>query len=361
MNLLHVVGARPNFMKAAPLIRALREEPGVHQRLVHTGQHYDDNMSDLFFRQLEMPAPDANLGVGAGTHARQTAEVLVGLETYLRGNPVDEIVVYGDVNSTLAASLVAAKLGIRLAHVEAGLRSGDRRMPEEINRLVTDRLADRLFTPSDDAVENLLREGVDQSSIFNVGNIMIDSLVHLLPRTDLKAARERAGIESDTEFVLVTLHRPSNVDDPNQLSALTSVLQEIARRIQVVFPVHPRTRLRLNEAHKDPRGIRLCDPLGYMEFLALQRAARIVITDSGGVQEETTYLGVPCLTVRDTTERPITVTMGTNTLVGTDPVRLRMAAMNLLDGNVRHGMIPRLWDGQTATRIANVIRSSSLL
>jgi len=356
MRLVHVVGARPNFMKAAPLIRALAIDGEVHQTLVHTGQHYDDTMSDAFFRQLNMPIPDVNLGVGSGSHARQTADVMVGLERHLTDQPCDVVVVYGDVNSTLAASLVAAKLGVRLAHVEAGLRSGDRTMPEEINRIVTDRLADTLFTPSDDAVENLQREGVAPETIFNVGNIMIDSVVSLLPSADSVAARARAGIGASADFVLLTLHRPSNVDDPKQLAGLSSVLRDIANRSTVVFPVHPRTRARLSDSGVDLSGITLCEPLGYLEFLALEQQARLVITDSGGVQEETTFLGVQCLTVRDSTERPVTVTLGTNRLVGTSPERLLIEANRVLDGDAKRGVIPPRWDGKTAERIVDVFR-----
>lgn len=349
------MGARPNFMKAAPLIAALRELPGVRQALVHTGQHYDANMSDTFFRQLGMPHPEVNLGVGSGSHARQTAEVMIGLDEYLDAHPADLVVVYGDVNSTMAASLVAAKRRIRLAHVEAGLRSGDRSMPEETNRIVTDRLADLLFTPSRDAVENLLREGTPPEAIHDVGNIMIDSLVRLLPRTDIACARELAGIPGEAPFVLVTLHRPSNVDDPGQLLAVVAVLRELSRRIAVVFPVHPRTRARLASTGADLSGITLCDPVGYLEFLALQQHAHLVITDSGGIQEETTYLGVPCLTVRDTTERPVTVTLGTNRLIGTDAARLQLEAVRVLDGDRKAGSVPAGWDGRAAERIRDVI------
>ncbi|HSA55945.1 MAG TPA: UDP-N-acetylglucosamine 2-epimerase (non-hydrolyzing) [Gemmatimonadaceae bacterium] len=356
-RILHVVGARPNFMKAAPLIAVLGNAAGVRQALVHTGQHYDANMSDAFFRQLGLPHPDVNLGVGSGSHARQTAEVMVGLDQYLDEQPADLVVVYGDVNSTMAASLVAAKRRVRLAHVEAGLRSGDRSMPEETNRLVTDRLADLLFTPSEDAVENLLREGTPHDSIHDVGNIMIDSLVRLLPRTDLACARELAGIPGEMPYVLVTLHRPSNVDDPSQLVGIVGVLRELSERLAVVFPVHPRTRARLQSTGADLRGIRLCEPLGYLEFLALQQHASLVITDSGGIQEETTYLGVQCLTVRDTTERPVTVTLGTNRLIGTDPARLRVEAGRVLDGERKQGVIPPRWDGRTAERIADVLLS----
>lgn len=357
-RVLHVVGARPNFMKAAPLIAALRELSTVRQSLVHTGQHYDANMSDTFFRQLGMPHPDVNLGVGSGSHARQTAEVMIGLDSYLDAQPVDLIVVYGDVNSTMAASLVAAKRRIRLAHVEAGLRSGDRSMPEEMNRLVTDRLADLLFTPSGDAVENLLREGTPPDAIHDVGNIMIDSLVRLLPHTDIACARELAGIPGVAKFVLVTLHRPSNVDDSGQLLGIVAVLRELSRRIRVVFPVHPRTRARLASTGADLSGITLVDPVGYLEFLALQQHADLVITDSGGIQEETTYLGVACLTVRDTTERPVTVTLGTNRLIGTDPGHLLAEALRVLNGDRKPGSIPPRWDGRTAERIRDVILRS---
>ena len=354
---LHVVGARPNFMKVSPVLRALAPA-GVRQTLVHTGQHYDTNMSASFFAELGIPEPDINLGVGSGSHAAQTAEIMVGIERCLLQDRPDLVLVYGDVNSTMAAALVASKLGVRVAHVEAGLRSGDRSMPEEINRVVTDRVADVLFTPSEDGNANLVREGADPASVHLVGNVMIDTLVRLLPAADTAGMLARFCLTRDgavIPFVLVTLHRPSNVDDPHVLGRLLAVLAEIAETTTVVFPVHPRTRARLGDTDGRRPGLMLVEPLGYLEFLALQRKAALVITDSGGIQEETTYLGVPCLTVRDNTERPITISLGTNVLVGRDPDRLRKEARRVLGGDVRRGTVPPLWDGRAGERIAGIL------
>ncbi len=360
MHVLHVVGARPNFMKAAPVCRALGAYAEITQTLVHTGQHYDRAMSEVFFSQLEMPAPDFNLGVGSGTHAQQTAAVMVALETVLLEKRPDLVVVYGDVNSTLAASLVCSKLGIAVAHVEAGLRSGDRTMPEEINRLLTDQISGLLFTPSADADENLRREGVDGSKVHLVGNVMIDALVRLLPQAEAHVDNRISG-----PYALVTLHRPSNVDDLRWLSQMLEALADLSRQLTVVFPVHPRTRQRLKElGGKFEAGerVRLCDPLPYLEFITLQRRAAMVITDSGGIQEETTFLGVPCLTVRENTERPITISRGTNQLVGRDIGRLRTSAEETFRNRRQQGIsaarIP-LWDGHAAERIALVIARGS--
>jgi UDP-N-acetylglucosamine 2-epimerase (non-hydrolysing) len=360
MHILHVVGARPNFMKAAPVLRALTAKSGVRQSLVHTGQHYDRAMSDVFFQELGMPAPDCNLEVGSGTHAQQTAAVLSAFEPVVLERKPDLVLVYGDVNSTVAAALVCSKLGVRVGHVEAGLRSRDRTMPEEINRLLTDQLSDLLFTPSADGDENLLREGVDSSRIHLVGNVMIDTLVRLLPRAEQHRRNDLAA-----PYILVTLHRPSNVDDLPWLRELLATLAELSRQLTVVFPVHPRTRQRLADVSPDsgshPR-LQLLDPLPYLDFLALQRRAALVITDSGGIQEETTFLGVPCLTVRENTERPVTITMGTNQLVGRDLQRLRAAAAGILSkhsetdtgGSPAPCQIP-LWDGHAAERIAEIL------
>jgi UDP-N-acetylglucosamine 2-epimerase (non-hydrolysing) len=365
MHILHVVGARPNFMKAAPVLRALAAQPGarrghVRQTLVHTGQHYDRIMSDVFFQELEMPAPDCNLEVGSGTHAQQTAAIISTFEPVVIERKPDLVLVYGDVNSTMAAALVCSKLGVPVGHVEAGLRSGDRTMPEEINRLVTDRLSDLLFTPSADADENLLREGVDRSRIHLVGNVMIDTLVRLLP----KSAQHRRNDLAAT-YVLVTLHRPSNVDDLPWLAELLSTLVELSRQLTVVFPVHPRTRQRLTALSNNTSAnlrLQLLDPLPYLEFLALQNGAALVITDSGGIQEETTFLGIPCLTVRENTERPITITAGTNQLVGRDLQKLRAAANEILRQDLKEGRIRQdnqcqvpLWDGRASERIAEIV------
>lgn len=348
MHILHVVGARPNFMKAAPVLRAL-QGCGVRQTLVHTGQHYDANMSDVFFAQLAMPAPDVNLEVGSGSHAAQTAAILSRFEPVVEERRPDIVLVYGDVNSTLAAALVCAKLSLRIAHVEAGLRSFDRSMPEEINRVLTDQLADLLFTPSQDGDRNLQREGIPAERIHRVGNVMIDSLVRLLP----EAQAASNGIPS--RYALVTLHRPSNVDDERTLKSILHALLDMQGAVEIVFPVHPRTRQRIEQWRLGTGKLHLLEPLPYLEFLALQRHAAVVLTDSGGIQEETTYLGVPCLTLRNSTERPITVTMGTNVLVGDDPARLKTELARVLEGKAKKGTIPPLWDGHAAERIARIL------
>jgi len=351
MHILHVVGARPNFMKAAPVLHALRRRPGVRQTLVHTGQHYDRNLSDVFFSQLAIPVPDVNLGVGSGTHARQTADIMSGIEPVLVERKPDMVLVYGDVNSTLAAALVCSKLLIPVAHVEAGLRSFDRTMPEEVNRIVTDRLADVLFTPSEDGDKNLLLEGVAPEKIHRVGNVMIDSLVRLLP-----AAIQRPMNGLPDRFALVTLHRPSNVDDSETLKRILESLLTVNEQLDVVFPVHPRTRTRIAQFGIGIDKLHLLEPVPYIEFLALQKRAMVVITDSGGIQEETTYLQVPCLTVRSNTERPITVTMGTNILVGQDSRKLAFELSAILEGRAKRGSVPPLWDGKAGDRIADVLQ-----
>jgi UDP-N-acetylglucosamine 2-epimerase (non-hydrolysing) len=350
MHILHVVGARPNFMKAAPVLRALGNLGGIKQTLVHTGQHYDANMSDVFFSQLEMPTPDVNLGVGSGSHARQTAEIMTSFEPVLLERRPDVVMVYGDVNSTIASALVSAKLGIRVGHVEAGLRAFDWTMPEEINRVVTDRLADLLFTPSEDADANLEREGVPRQKIHRVGNVMIDSLVRLLP---VAAKVPRNGFPE--RYALVTLHRPSNVDDSKTLKDILQSLVDMSESMDVVFPVHPRTRQRIAEFGLNAEKVNLSEPLPYIEFLALQSRAAVVITDSGGMQEETTYLGVPCLTVRNNTERPVTVSMGTNVIVGRDREKLGAELAKVVSGNGKTGSIPPLWDGHAGERIAAIL------
>lgn len=359
----HVVGARPNFMKAAPVLHAIEARGGFAQALIHTGQHYDANMSEVFFGQLGMPRPDVNLEIGSGSHAVQTAKIMMGLEEELTARRPDLVLVYGDVNSTVAAALVCAKLGVRVGHVEAGLRSFDRTMPEEINRLVTDQLADLLFTPSADGDENLLREGVDPSKVHLVGNVMIDTLVRLRPAAEARWPELSAahGLPNGG-YALVTLHRASNVDDAEWLRSMLETLDEMAARLPVVFPIHPRTRQRLPGAGwAGPRGegLRLTEPVGYLDFLALQAHAAVVITDSGGVQEETTYLGVPCLTVRENTERPVTISSGTNVLVGRDLGRLRAEAERVLAGGGRRAhRPPPLWDGRAGERIAGVLAQS---
>ncbi len=350
MHVLHVVGARPNFMKAAPVLRALKLRPNVRQSLVHTGQHYDNNMSVVFLQQLGMPEPDANLEVGSGSHARQTADIMSRFEPIVLQYKPDVVLVYGDVNSTVAAALVCSKLQIQVGHVEAGLRSFDRTMPEEINRLLTDQMADVLFTPSEDGDRNLAREGVAPEKIHRVGNVMIDSLARLLP---LALQTKINGLSG--RYALVTLHRPSNVDDGRILRSILQSLLELNAELQVVFPVHPRTRQRIAEFGLDAAQLHLLEPLPYIEFLAVQQRAAVVITDSGGIQEETTYLNVPCLTLRQNTERPVTVTLGTNILVGHDASRLRAELSKIMDGNAKTGSIPPLWDGHAGERIATVL------
>ena len=349
-HVLHVVGARPNFVKAAPVLRALRPW-GIRQTLVHTGQHYDRNMSGVFFNQLEIPEPDFNLEVGSGSHAAQTAEIMRRFEPVVLECKPDITLVYGDVNSTVAAALVCSKLLVPVGHVEAGLRSFDRTMPEEINRIVTDHLSDVLFTPSEDGDANLLREGIPKEQIHFVGNVMIDTLLKLLP-----AARSLPKDGFPERFALVTLHRPSNVDDGESLREILESLATVSQELNIIFPVHPRTRQRIAEFGINFRNLRLLDPMPYIEFLSLQIRAAVVITDSGGIQEETTYLRVPCLTLRNNTERPITVTAGTNILVGEDRGRLVDELRNVLDGKQKEGAPPPLWDGRTGERIADILR-----
>lgn len=354
---LHVVGARPNFMKVSPLMAALARR-GAAQRLVHTGQHFDDRMSGVFFEELGLPRPDADLGVGSGSHGEQTARTMIALERFIAGaSPRPSLVVVpGDVNSTVAAALVAAKLNVPVAHLEAGLRSYDRTMPEEVNRVVTDHVSQLLLTPSPDADENLRREGLLDRAVL-VGNVMIDTLRAHLPRARDLGVPRAMGLEPG-RYAVVTLHRPSNVDEPEALLRILWALGRIARELPVVFPVHPRTRARL----ADPRlaaaaaPLRLVEPQGYLEFLSLTSAARLVLTDSGGLQEESTALGVPCLTLRENTERPITVSEGTNEVVGTDPERIVSAALRAL-GAQRPPRCPALWDGRAGERAADAVMS----
>jgi UDP-N-acetylglucosamine 2-epimerase (non-hydrolysing) len=351
-----VAGARPNFMKVAPILRAMRNR--VDPLLVHTGQHYDRRMSDAFFDELDIPTPDINLGVGSGSHAEQTARVMLAFEPWLLADSCDAVVVVGDVNSTLACSLVAAKLGIPVAHVEAGLRSFDRAMPEETNRILTDAVSTWLLTPSLDADENLHREGVDRQRIFRVGNVMVDTLLAHLDRAMDNDVLQRLGVPGD--YGLVTLHRPALVDEPDRLGPVLKALSWIAERLPLLFPAHPRARAALEalDIGKIP-GIRIIEPEGYLAFLKLQAAARLVLTDSGGVQEETTILGVPCLTLRENTERPITVLEGTNHLVGLDPDQIIGHAEHALTAG-RSPRRPALWDGHAAERIVQVLTNGSV-
>ncbi len=346
MKLLHVVGARPNFPKLAPVHRAATRL-GLVQTVVHTGQHYDDAMSANFFRDLGIPAPDVNLEVGSGSHASQTARIMERFEPVLIAERPDWLVVYGDVNSTMATAIVAAKLGVRIAHVEAGLRSGDRSMPEEINRLVTDRLANLLLTPSTDASATLRAEGEPDDEIEFVGNVMIDTLFTALPNAEATGYARRMG--ADGTHVAVTLHRPSNVDEPVRLASIISALEQISQTRPVIFPAHPRTRARIADMGLSTGRIQLVDPIAYHEMLDLVRGAHVVVTDSGGLQEETTALGVPCLTVRENTERPITITEGTNRLMP-DPAQLVAGVESAVRPTVRRS--PEGWDGHAGERVA---------
>jgi UDP-N-acetylglucosamine 2-epimerase (non-hydrolysing) len=353
-TIVHVVGARPNYMKIAPLMEALNAAPGIRQVLVNTGQHYDEAMSKGFLRELGLPTPDRDLNVGSASHAMQTAKVMIGFETVCLEEKPDLVVVAGDVNSTMAATLVAAKLLIPVAHLEAGLRSFDPSMPEEINRVVTDRLAQLLLTPSADADRNLLAEGVPADRIHLVGNIMIDTLLRHRPLATLDRLAGRVSVKAG-EYAVLTLHRPSNVDDPQTFQRIVAALNTIAERIPVIFPVHPRTRERIRTmAMTMPSRMVMTDPMGYIDFLSLTSNARLVLTDSGGLQEESTALGIPCVTLRDNTERPATVTDGTNRIVGTDTAAILTAFDNAMNGRVDK-RLPPLWDGQTAPRTAAVL------
>ncbi len=357
IRVLNVVGARPNFMKVAPIVRAMVEHPGFSSRLVHTGQHYDAAMSKVFFDDLGLPVPDLHLGVGSGSHAVQTARILMASEQVLKADRPDVILVVGDVNSTLACALAAAKLKIPVAHVEAGLRSRNLAMPEELNRLLTDRLSRWLFTPSADADANLVAEGHDPAHIHRVGNVMIDSLLHhrrqALARSPVLAELRVAP----RSYAVLTLHRPETVDHPERLLAALTAVRRVAAEIPVVYPVHPRTRRQMDAIDLDHH-IRLLDPLGYLDFLALMDQALFVLTDSGGIQEETTVLGVPCLTLREETERPITVSEGTNTVVGLDAELIFAESTKIMRGEGKSGRVPELWDGAAAKRIVSVLAAS---
>jgi UDP-N-acetylglucosamine 2-epimerase (non-hydrolysing) len=365
LKVIIVAGVRPNFMKVAPIVAAMRRRHDEFQPLlVHTGQHYDKAMSEAFFSDLEMPEPDVYLGVGSGSHAAQTAAVMLAFEPVLIKEQPDWVVVVGDVNSTLACSLVSVKLGIKVAHVEAGLRSRDRTMPEEINRLLTDQMAELLLTPSADGDENLRAEGIPRERIKLVGNIMIDSLLSQLERARQSTARADLGL-ADKEYAVLTLHRPSNVDDTAAFVRVIEALEEIARRLPIVFPAHPRTRkmiaeLGLTVRVEQIKDLLVIDPVGYLDFLQLLSGARLVLTDSGGIQEETTVLGIPCVTLRENTERPITVEMGTNTIAGTNPANIIKAALGALDAldnpaTTSAPPVPPLWDGHTAERILDAL------
>ena len=359
MRIVNVVGARPNFMKIAPLMAAYRNVPSIEPVLVHTGQHYDAAMSQLFFEQLGIPEPDVNLGVGSGTHAAQTADILRAFEPVLLEHEPRAVVVVGDVNSTIACGLAAVKLGVRLAHVEAGLRSRDRTMPEEINRVLTDAISDLLFCTERSGVENLRAEGVPDERVFLVGNVMIDTLLRNRDAADRSTILARLGLARE-RYAALTLHRPSNVDDPAVFGRILDALAGIARDLPIVFPVHPRTRRALGQGPLAGRidrvpGLRLIEPLGHLDFLKLMADARLVLTDSGGVQEETTILRVPCLTLRENTERPVTVEVGSNRIVGTSPERILAAYDEIRAGRGPRCGVPPLWDGHAAERIVEIL------
>ena len=369
-QILCVVGARPNFMKIAPIMRAINHpESGVSGRLVHTGQHYDEAMKASFFDQLQIPEPDVDLGVGSGSHAEQTAEIMKRFEPELDNNRPDAILVVGDVNSTIACALVAVKKHIPVIHVEAGLRSGDRAMPEEINRVLTDQISDLLFTTERSAEANLVREGIASDKVYFAGNVMIDTLLFNLesavPVRETLAEQNPAGLEQlgdASEYGLMTLHRPSNVDDPETLKRLLNVLLDISQETPLIFPVHPRTKQRIAdvglESCFEQGNFILLPPQGYRQMLGLMKDAKVVLTDSGGIQEETTALGVPCITLRESTERPITVDEGTNTLVGTDPEKIMASYREVVETGGKAGCVPEYWDGKAAERIVEVLRDT---
>jgi UDP-N-acetylglucosamine 2-epimerase (non-hydrolysing) len=384
MKVINVVGARPNFMKIAPILKVMSSYPQLNPILVHTGQHYDVTMSRAFFEDLELPEPDIYLGVGSGSHAVQTARIMVEFEKVLEQEKPNLIVVVGDVNSTLACSVVAAKLLVPIAHVEAGLRSFDRTMPEEINRIVTDALSEYLFTTSEDANLNLKREGIPEEKIFFVGNVMIDSLLQHLEKAKKMNILKKLGLiptelntastgENPVHYAVLTLHRPSNVDDPKVFLRIIQALTQVSQHLPVIFPVHPRTRkqittfgyqsffkgLETTSVESTKGFIGITEPLGYLDFLCLMSQAKFILTDSGGLQEETTALGIPCLTLRENTERPVTITEGTNTLVGTDPEKIISESYKILRGEGKAGRIPKLWDGKTAERIVKILLEST--
>jgi UDP-N-acetylglucosamine 2-epimerase (non-hydrolysing) len=359
LRIINIVGARPNLPKIAPLMREMQRHPEIDPILVHTGQHYDEKLSDIFFRQMGIPAPHVNLEVGSGSHASQTAEILKRVEPVLLERKPNLVLVVGDVNSTIAVSLAAVKLCIPVAHVEAGLRSFDRTMPEEINRVLTDAIADYLFVTEEEAVAQLLKEGRPRNSIHFVGNVMIDSLRHFLPAAQQSAIGTDLGLKNGSgwsRFGVLTLHRPSNVDSTDKLRQLLGAIDAVAAEMPIIFPVHPRTQQHLKQAgiRHHPQ-LRLIPPVGYLDFLCLLSKSTLVLTDSGGIQEETTALGVPCLTLRENTERPITITEGTNVLVGTDPGKIIPAARDALAGKGKAGRIPPLWDGHAAERIVDIL------
>jgi len=361
INILNVVGARPNFMKIAPIHRLIKNSIRIEPILVHTGQHYDEKMSRVFFEDLGLPVPDVYLGVGSGSHAWQTGTIMIEMEKIMLEYKPGLVLVVGDVNSTMAATLVASKLHVPIAHVEAGLRSFDRAMPEEINRMVTDALADLLFVTEKSGQQNLLKEGIPPEKIHFVGNVMIDSLLTHLKKAKQSKILSQLNLDHQA-YALLTLHRPSNVDDQETFNRILSALEQVEQKIPIIFPIHPRSRKMLERFHFSDRiakmkNLSLIDPLGYLDFLALMEQAKFVLTDSGGIQEETTVLGIPCLTLRNNTERPVTVQLGTNVIVGMDTGKIVDESFKILSGKAKIGKIPPLWDGNAAQRIVDVIEN----
>lgn len=358
MKITLIAGARPNFMKIAPIIHAIhkaqKENKNIDYRLVHTGQHYDRAMSETFFEQLNIPEPDANLGCGGGTQAEQTAAIMIAFEQELLQNPADLVVVVGDVTSTMACSIVAKKLNTKVAHIEAGIRSWDLTMPEEINRMVTDSISDYFFTTSEIANENLLQLGAKQHQIFYVGNVMIDTLLANMPKFVKPEVFDKLGLRNK-EYLVLTMHRPANVDAAEKLKVMMNEIVSNVQDLPIIFPMHPRTAKIFDELGIEADNLHIISPLGYLEFNYLVKNAKAVITDSGGITEETTVMGIPCITLRDNTERPETITIGTNELVGTDPAAVKPALQKLFAGNWKKGGIPELWDGKAAERIVNIL------
>lgn len=364
IKIVNVVGARPNFMKIAPIQRVMDRYDTIEPVLVHTGQHYDERMSKLFFDDLQMPKPDIYLNVGSASHAVQTARIMIEFEKVLDQEKPDLVIVVGDVNSTAACSMVASKMGVKIAHVEAGLRSFDRDMPEEINRLVTDVLSDFLFVTERSGLDNLKREGIDDSKVHFVGHVMIDSLIHFTEKARQSHIRTDLGLNGQ-DYSLVTLHRPSNVDNKENFIKLLAAFEVIEKELPIIFPIHPRSRKMIEKFDLQDKvaamsNLRLLEPLGYLDFMNLMHNAKLLLTDSGGIQEETTYLGIPCITMRENTERPVTVDVGTNILVGTDTERIIQEVKNILDGKGKKGQIPELWDGRAAERIVEILEKSLL-
>jgi UDP-N-acetylglucosamine 2-epimerase (non-hydrolysing) len=359
IKIINIVGARPNFMKIAPIMKAFKSSDEIEPLLVHTGQHYDEKMSDLFFRQLGIPEPDINLEVGSSSHAVQTANIMKAFEPVVLEHKPDVVLVVGDVNSTIACGLVAVKLGVKLVHIEAGLRSFDRTMPEEINRILTDSISDLLFCTEQSGVDNLIKEGIAEEKIFLAGNVMIDTLLGNKTKADESDILDKLGLKED-DFAVLTLHRPSNVDDSNIFGGILDALEVIQNDMPVIFPIHPRTLRNMKSFNFESRfgqmpNLKLIEPLGYLDFLKIMSCARIVLTDSGGIQEETTILKVPCLTLRDNTERPVTIECGLNQLVGTNPEKIIHAYRKVMKTGVKQTNVPPLWDGLAAERITKTL------